>query len=148
MADSVVLFSCSLLGYITTSDIQVAIRSWGINMTEENMAKLLRDYDRKKTGKISYQKYLTIMEKYMTVPGCVRDVIMEAFGVFDKDKKGKVNYQEVKHVLTKMGEFLSPQIVEKIFKDNAEVDRDGNFDYAAFVDNVNNLYQVFDNELY
>ena len=83
------------------------------------------------------------MAKNMTVPGCVEDVVMDAFAVFDKEKDGKVNASELKHVLTKMGEFLTSQEVDGLIKEIAEVDGDGNIKYADFVKSLNDHYQVF-----
>lgn len=125
-----------------TSDLGYAMRGYGLNVSEEQLQECKAKVDPKKTGKLDFDDFLPVCEKYMDAPGIIEDVIMESFAVFDKDKNGLVNKNELKHVLTKMGEFMTAAEVEGLLKET-EIDGDGNLKYKAFVEYLNGAYQIF-----
>lgn len=89
-----------------------------------------------------FADFVDFMARKMTDPGLNEDDIMDSFSVFDKDNNGLVNAKELKHVLTKMGEFMTTQEVDGIFRD-CGVDKDGNIKYKEFVKKLNELYEIF-----
>ena len=75
-------------------------------------------------------------------PTLAKSDVMDSFAVFDKEKNGKVNKKELKHVLTKMGEFMDPKEVDGILRE-AKVDKNGDFKYNDFVKLMQSQYKVF-----
>ena len=88
-----------------------------------------------------FADFVDFMARKMTDPGLNEEDILDSFSVFDKDKTGLVNAEELKHVLTKMGEFMTTQEVDGIFKD-ADIDKNGNIKYKEFVKKLNDLYEI------
>ena len=60
------------------------------------------------------------------------DIILKAFQHFDVDNSGKINVEEIKHVLTFLGDIMSEEEVNKFFK-SVEIDKNGYLDYREFV---------------
>ena len=56
--------------------------------------------------------------------------IREAFRVFDKDGNGFISSQELRHVMTNLGERLTDQEVEEMIKE-ADLDGDGSVNYEG-----------------
>ena len=60
------------------------------------------------------------------------DIILKAFQHFDVDNSGKINVEEIKHVLTFLGDIMSEEEVNKFFK-SVEIDKNGYLDYREFI---------------
>ena len=60
------------------------------------------------------------------------NIILKAFQHFDVDNTGKINVEEIKHVLTFLGDIMSKDEVDKFFK-SVEIDKNGYLDYREFI---------------
>ena len=60
------------------------------------------------------------------------NIILKAFQHFDVDNSGKINVEEIKHVLTFLGDIMSEEEVNKFFK-SVEIDKNGYLDYREFI---------------
>ena len=60
------------------------------------------------------------------------NIILKAFQHFDVDNTGKINVEEIKHVLTFLGYIMSKDEVDKFFK-SVEIDKNGYLDYREFI---------------
>ena len=118
------------------------MRGWGINITEAKLSKIIEKIDPEKKGMVKFDDYLDVMSENQSAPGLIEDVITEAFAVFDKEKNGTVNTGELKHVLCKMGEFMTAQEVDGLLKE-AEADAEGNIKYKDFMQSLNDQYGIF-----
>ena len=58
--------------------------------------------------------------------------IREAFKVFDKDGNGFIDAQELRHVMTNLGEKLTDEEVNEMISE-ADKDGDGQINYEEFV---------------
>merc|ERR1712019_181247 len=66
-------------------------------------------------------------------PGCYEE-FYEGLKVFDKDGGGKVSGQELRHVLTQLGEKLSSKDCDKLME--GQEDADGNIKYDTFIKTI------------
>lgn len=57
---------------------------------------------------------------------------MDAFRVFDKDGSGKISTQELRHIMTSVGEKLTEAEADEMMK-QADPGSTGTVDYVAFV---------------
>ncbi|XP_072000663.1 calmodulin-like protein 4 isoform X3 [Engystomops pustulosus] len=102
-------------------------------------------YDKKGKGKIPAQDLLTVMRCLGACPTPIEvnrhlqqkqedpeNEILVAMLMTDRQKKGKVPLAELKAKLTRMGEKLTPEEVDDLFRD-AEVGPDGMVKYEDFV---------------
>ena len=95
-------------------------------------------------GRIMFTDFVDFIARKMKKkdPALAKSDVMDSFAVFDKEKNGKVNKKELKHVLTKMGEFMDPKEVDSILRE-AKVDKNGDFKYNDFVKLMQSQYKVF-----
>ena len=60
------------------------------------------------------------------------NIILKAFQHFDMDNSGKITVEEIKHVLTFLGDIMSEDEVNKFFN-SVEIDKNGYLDYREFI---------------
>ena len=89
-----------------------------------------------------YDDYLALMARRMTDPSLSPDTILESFTILDKEKKGTVSASELKHIMCKMGEFMTAAEVDSILNE-ATIDGDGNINYKDFIKSLNDTYAIF-----
>lgn len=53
--------------------------------------------------------------------------------MFDKDRSGTIDLEELRSVLTQIGETMTDEEVEDMFE-AADINHDGSLDYAEFVE--------------
>ena len=74
-------------------------------------------------GAMSFQEFIPLMERKMKDTDGEEDII-EAFKVFDRDGSGKINLDEIKHIMANLGEKLSDVEMDEMLS-TAQVDNNG-----------------------
>merc|ERR1712176_1143147 len=115
---------------IPTKDLGTVMRSLGTSPTEAEIADMIKEVDRDNSGKVDFSDFLQLMARKLKDVDSEEDV-KEAFRVFDKDNNGLVSAQELRHVLTNLGEKLTEDEVDTMLKE-ADVDSDGMIKYEEF----------------
>ncbi|PAV82896.1 hypothetical protein WR25_23859 isoform C [Diploscapter pachys] len=117
-------------GTMNIKELGVAMRTLGLNPTEEELLNMVNEYDIDGNGKIDFGEFCKMMKEMNKETD--QELIRLAFKVFDKDGNGFITAQEFKHFMTTMGEKFTEEEVDEIIK---EVDRDGDemIDYEEFV---------------
>ncbi|KAH7725580.1 Protein CAL-4 a [Aphelenchoides avenae] len=120
-------------GTMNIKELGVAMRTLGLNPTEEELLNLINEFDYDGNGKIDFGEFCKMMKEMNKETD--QELIRLAFKVFDKDGNGFITAQEFKHFMTTMGEKFSEEEVDEIIK---EVDKDGDeqIDYEEFVNMV------------
>merc|ERR1712221_17029 len=90
----------------------------------------LEDMIKEATGDINFTTFLTLFGEKLhgTDP---EDVILNAFKCFDPEGTKVIPGEELKRLLTAMGERFTKEEVEEMFNEQ-ECDDAGNFDYVEF----------------
>uniref|UniRef100_A0A0G4GR41 Calmodulin n=1 Tax=Chromera velia CCMP2878 TaxID=1169474 RepID=A0A0G4GR41_9ALVE len=113
---------------ISGEELGVALRSLGQYWTEADLEQL-RGEIRGRT--LSFDDFVSIvMRRARQEPNF--DDVLKAFKVFDREEKGEVSVEELRHVLTTMGERITEQEFDEIMRAN-NIDPKGVIEYHDFV---------------
>ncbi|GIX65706.1 calmodulin, putative [Babesia caballi] len=118
-------------GSITTKELGTVMRSLGQNPTEAELSDMINDIDTSGSGAIDFPEFLILMARKMK-EGDTEEELVQAFKVFDRDGNGFISAQELRHVMTNLGEKLTNEEVEEMLRE-ADVDGDGKINYEEFV---------------
>eukprot|EP01126_Amoeba_proteus_P038938 TRINITY_DN4083_c0_g1_i2.p1 TRINITY_DN4083_c0_g1~~TRINITY_DN4083_c0_g1_i2.p1 ORF type:complete len:149 (+),score=29.48 TRINITY_DN4083_c0_g1_i2:636-1082(+) len=122
------LFDQKNQGSIPKEDLGTVMRSLGLNPTNAELSEMLKDIEGEQ---IVFYEFLTMMNKQRSNED-TKDDIKASFTIFDKNNNGVVSVQELRHVLTTVGEKLSEDEFDEIIKD-AEVDKNGMINCEDFI---------------
>lgn len=120
-------------GWMNIKELGVAMRTLGMNPTEEELLNMVNEYDIDGNGKIDFGEFCKMMKEMQKETD--QELIRLAFKVFDKDGNGFITAQEFRRFMTTMGEKFSEEEVDEIIR---EFDKDGDeqIDYEEFVNAV------------
>lgn len=89
-------------------DVGLALRAMGALITGKEIRLFVEKYDPDHTGKISQEDYINILAEIENKPDNSEDV-RAAFSAFDKSDNGTLAIEEMKHVLSRIGDALTPE---------------------------------------
>ncbi|KAH7832522.1 putative Calmodulin [Monocercomonoides exilis] len=118
-------------GFITTKELGTVMRSLGQTPTEQELKDMIADVDADGSGTIDFPEFLVMMSKQLSNAD-TEEQLKEAFKVFDKDGNGFISAEELRSVMTSLGEKLTQQELEEMIKE-ADLNGDGQIDYKEFV---------------
>lgn len=118
-------------GSITTKELGTVMRSLGQNPTEADLQDMINEVDVDGNGTIDFPEFLTMMARKLKDVDAEAE-IREAFKVFDKDGNGLISANELRHVMTSLGEKLTDEEVDEMMRE-ADIDGDGFVNYEEFV---------------
>ena len=112
-------------GFIDKEDLHDMLASLGKNPTDEYLEEMMNEAP----GAINFTMFLTLFGEKLqgTDP---EDVIKNAFGCFDDENSGKIHEDQLRELLTTMGDRFTDEEVDELFRE-API-KDGMFDYNAF----------------
>lgn len=93
-----------------------ALRGLGLNPTEGDVQKIVKELDSTGSRRVSFEEFLP-MYLSLSSKGSDRHKknvtdFIECFRVFDKEQNGTVSAGELQHVMTTLGEPLTPAQVD------------------------------------
>eukprot|EP00928_Gymnodinium_smaydae_P087518 TRINITY_DN71778_c0_g1_i1.p1 TRINITY_DN71778_c0_g1~~TRINITY_DN71778_c0_g1_i1.p1 ORF type:complete len:153 (+),score=48.72 TRINITY_DN71778_c0_g1_i1:89-547(+) len=115
-------------GTILTSNLGSVMRRLGLNPTKAELDKMVHEVDVNADGNIDFEEeFLPLMAVKMKDVEEV-DELAQVFVEFDREKNGLIAAAELRHLLTTLGEPLTPKQVDGMI---AEIgcDSQGNVDY-------------------
>merc|ERR1712151_140585 len=93
-------------GTITTKELGTVMRSLGQNPTEAELQDMVNEVDADGNGTLDFPEFLSLQARKMKDTDTEEELI-EAFKVFDRDGSGFINADELRHVMTNLGEKLT-----------------------------------------
>jgi calmodulin len=114
-------------GSLLVDDAIVVMRSLGITLLESDVKSLEIAIGSRKVG---WDEFLSIATPRAAAP-ISSDELRKAFSVFDRDRTGVVSVEELRHVMTTMGEKLTEEEVEELVR-IGKVPSSGSLSYSEF----------------
>ncbi|XP_052767261.1 calmodulin-like [Mya arenaria] len=107
------------------------MRSLGQSPTDTDIRTMINHADLNKNGSIDFDEFVKMMIGYQRRADPEQEM-REAFRVFDKDGNGYISSEELRHVMTNLGEKLTDQEVAEMIRE-ADMNGDGMVDYEEFI---------------
>ncbi|CAH1783491.1 unnamed protein product [Owenia fusiformis] len=117
---------------ISASELGVVMRALYQNPTENELQNMLNQVDKDGNGTIEFSEFLNLMVEHRKDGDALREDLREAFRVFDKDGNGLISPDELKHVMTNIGEKMSQEEVNEMMQE-VDLNGDGYVDFEEFV---------------
>lgn len=118
-------------GVISTHELSYAIRLFGLNPSEKEISNYQKEINKDSRGGISLKDFIDFMTDKIDKFDSPEDIV-DAFRVFDMDENGFISTNELRHVLTNLGEKLNKQEMDDLIK-VAHSDAKGEIDYRELV---------------
>lgn len=118
-------------GMITTRELGTALRFLGLNPSSVEVTKCIDEVNKDLRGRITFEDFTVLMADKMRNIDKEEDII-DAFRTFDMEETGFISVNELRYVLTTLGETLKEQEINDLIK-FTPVDDKGNIEYREFV---------------
>merc|ERR1712205_288592 len=125
------LFDKKRTGSIPVADMGTVLRSLGQNPTGAELAALVEQVDKDKSGTIEFDEFVDLMSKTNKTQEQMEEEIKNAFLTFDADGSGFVTREELIDTLTTMGDPVDEETITGMIQE-ADVDGDGKINYEEF----------------
>lgn len=102
---------------ISTSELGRVLQAFGQSPSEAELQLMINEIDADGNGTLSFDEFLKIMSPNFAHKTSTETEIYEAFKIFDKDGNGFVSLDELKNILTSLGEKLTDEEINEMFKD-------------------------------
>ena len=122
-----VLFDKNDNNYLNLDSLKKYLSAVGVLINNKELYKKLEEFDPDKNRKFTFDQ---IWENFKDCKIISDEEIIEAFKAFDKD--GKINKEELKYVMTNLGDKIKEEDADKLLS-NFQVDEQGNLDYKEFL---------------
>ncbi|XP_056680610.1 centrin-3 isoform X1 [Monodelphis domestica] len=101
--------------------VKVAMRALGFDVKKADVLKILKDYDRESTGKITFEDFNEVVTDWI-LDRDPQEEILKAFKLFDDDDSGKISLRNLRRVARELGENMSDEELRAMIE---EFDKDG-----------------------
>ena len=122
-----ILFDKEDRNYLTLDQLKKFLQAVGVLVTNKELYKKLEEFDPDKIRQFTFEQ---IWNNFKECKVISNDEISDAFKAFDKN--GKINKEELKYVMTNLGDKISDEDADKLLS-NFKVDERGNLDYKEFL---------------
>jgi len=128
-------FDTDKTGDITVSELAAVFRSLGQNPSETELQDIISEVDTDRDGTISFSEFISMMTRKTSTTD-IEAEIKAAFNVFDSDKCGYIKADELKSVMSSIGETLTDSEVEEMIN-LVDTNGDGKISFEEFVSIIN-----------
>ena len=122
-----VLFDKNNNNYLNLDSLKKYLSAVGVLIDNKELYKKLEEFDPNKNRQFTFEQ---IWNNFRDCKVITDEEIIDAFKAFDKD--GKINKEELKYVMTNLGDKIKETDADKLLS-NFQVDEQGNLDYKEFL---------------
>lgn len=118
-------------GTVDVDELGTVMKSLGQEPTEQEIRDMISEVDNDGSGSIEFPEFLQLMAKKMNDTDTEQE-IKDAFKVFDEHARGYITVDELKDIMSTLGEKLTDEETEEMIK-YSHVDEEGHINYVEFV---------------
>merc|ERR1712088_661971 len=100
-------------GTISTKELGTVMNSLGQKPTPQELENMIKEVDIDGNGEIDFDEFLAMMAKKLKETDLEED-IREAFRVFDNKNSGTISTQELRHIMSNLGEKLKDHEIDEM----------------------------------
>lgn len=119
-------------GAIDTKELGIVMKECNQHPTDEELRDMINDADCNGNGTIEFPEFLEMMAKKQAEGEDESAELIAAFKVFDKDSNGTISPEELRQVMSSLGEQMTDEEIDEMIK-AADTDGDGQVNYEEFV---------------
>ncbi|KAM6987066.1 centrin-3 [Aplochiton taeniatus] len=112
-------------------ELKVAMRALGFEVKKVDVLKILKDYDRQGSGKITFDDFNEVVTDRM-LERDPKEEMLKAFKLFDDDESGKISLRNLRRVARELGENITDEELRSMI-DEFDTDGDGEINQEEFV---------------
>lgn len=121
-------------GKVDCSELGTVLRAAGRLPSEAEIKEFIKSFNSSES--FSFADLLAILSKLPPVDAAsLRSALLDAFRVFDQSGSGEIGAQELRHIMTSLGEKLSEEEAAEMIK-LADPNDTGSIRYENFVDKL------------
>mmetsp|Transcript_14237 Transcript_14237/g.22136 ORF Transcript_14237/g.22136 Transcript_14237/m.22136 type:complete len:176 (-) Transcript_14237:47-574(-) len=125
---------------IPAADLTIVFQALSCNVSNEEVKEYLTVLDPNSEGAVPYSELLPILAKRLQQKESVEQLI-EAFRVFDREKRGTIAPEELRHILSHFGEVMDNTEIDEYIAEadlkapdlRANGEKTGLINYLAFI---------------
>ncbi|CAF0792359.1 unnamed protein product [Didymodactylos carnosus] len=117
-------------GHISDYEIRSLMNSLGYSPSEEDIGEVIKKVDLDGNGKVDFEEFLTMMQRRKSA-GELDHELKHVFDVFDKNRDGFIDKDELYDMLKRLGENITEEDVIDMI-DEADTDEDNKVSYEEF----------------
>ncbi len=106
---------------IAIEELEAAMKSWGLQPTQEELEEMMAKADKDGSGSIDFTEFCGLMKERMESEAKNNELSM-AFSVFDRDGNGSVSRKELGYLMMNLGNKLSQEEFDHMM---SILDKDG-----------------------
>lgn len=130
-------------GYLSLKELGDLLLELGAPVTSEELDEMKLEIDIEQNGTIDFKEFILLMARKMRDYDN-EDEYIEAFRIFDKDKKDLISKENLKEAMTIIGQFVwneSPtdEDIAYMIKE-ADTDGDGFLHYSDFIKKIKSIH--------
>merc|ERR1719198_1883206 len=100
-------------GTICTKQLGTVMRSLGQNPTDYELQDMINEVDADGNGTIDFPEFLSLQARKMKDTD-TEEEILEAFKVFNKDGSGFISVNEIRHIMSNLGEKITDEEMDEM----------------------------------
>ncbi|KAM3252767.1 Calcium-binding protein CML19 [Capsicum annuum] len=121
------LFDTDGSGTIDASELNVAMRALGFEMTGEQVEQMIADVDKDGSGAIDFDEFVHMMTAKIGERD-TKEELAKAFNLLDQDKNGKISAADIHQIANELGESFTAREIQEMIE---VADRDGDGEVNA-----------------
>ncbi|VDP68117.1 unnamed protein product [Echinostoma caproni] len=109
-------------GMITTEELATTMQYLGMQASNSDLLSMIKQADEDGNGSIDFKEFVRMMTEYYSQLIKTTDIYQRVFAEFDNNGDGYIDPDELKRIMSSMGESLTESDLDEMIK---EADQDG-----------------------